>query len=185
MAKEPEKVLNIYQKLLEFQKKWITFEKTASNPHFKYKYTPLDDLNAKIKPALTELWLFIYHTVDSERKVTTTIIDSENSKSLVQSVMVIPEWVTDPQKLWSAITYFKRYNTVALLNLDSETDSDANDTKPKTPFDKNVEEKFKQAIVNEKFILPDTVEELYKKLEENYTLTKENKEELKLLYVTK
>ena len=187
MAKEIEKketheTKNIYEKLLLFQGRGITFEKSANNPFFKSKYTPLDDLNVKIKPILTELWLFIYHTVD-DCKVTTTIVNCHNTKELLSSIMIIPSWVTDPQKIGSAITYYKRYNTVALLNLDSETDWDGNDTKStKEPFDKKAQEVFKVALVNWAYALPQTIELLYKDLEKRYILSKENKEELLPLY---
>ena len=113
MAKDTR---NIYEKLLEFQGKWLAFEKTADNPFFKSKYTPLDDLNVKIKPVLTELWLFIFHSVLAWQ-VTTTIVNATTPSETIECIMLIPEWITDPQKMWSAITYFKRYNTVALLKL--------------------------------------------------------------------
>jgi hypothetical protein len=58
---------------------------------------------------------------------------------------------SDLRSLGSAITYLKRYNTVALLNLDAETDDDAEEAvqKPtKEPFDKKAQEVFKIALVN-------------------------------------
>lgn len=175
---------NIYQKLAEFQGMGIAFEKTANNPFFKSKYTPLDDLNKVIKPILTELWLVIVHSVH-DREVNTIIVNVEDPNEYVECVMTIPEWVIDPQKVGSAVTYFKRYNTVALLNLDSESDNDGNDAKAdKKPFDKQAQTKFNEAIVAEKYKLPETVEELYKDLEKRYTLTKKQKEELNSFYIT-
>lgn len=190
MAKETETPKNIYQKLLEFQNEWVSFERSAevSVPTkgwggYKYYYTTLDDINAKIKPILSRIWLVIVHSV-AESKVNTTIFNAENPEETISCVIELPNH-SDPQKLWGAITYFKRYNTVALLNLDSESDNDGQGTKPeKIPFDEVAQKKFKESLVSEKFSLPDTKEELYNKLESRYTLTKENKEELATLYIT-
>lgn len=186
MAKETK---NIYEKLLEFQNEWISFERSSEVKvptknwwSYKYYYTTLDDINAKIKPILSRIWLVIVHSV-AESKVNTTIFNAENPDESISCVIELPHH-SDPQKLWGAITYFKRYNTVALLNLDSESDNDGQGTKPeKIPFDEVEKKKFKESLVSETFALPETKEELYTKLETRYMLTKENKEELAKLYI--
>jgi hypothetical protein len=55
--------------------------------------------------------------------VTTIIIDCENNES-VESSISLPA-LQDPQKLGSAITYFRRYTLQSLLSLQAE-DDDAN-----------------------------------------------------------
>jgi hypothetical protein len=92
---------------------------------------------------------------------------------------------SDLRSLGSAITYLKRYNTVALLNLDAETDDDAEEAvkePTKKPFDKEAQDAFKNAIIGDKYPLPSTIDLLYKDLEKRYMLTQENKDMLVPLY---
>jgi hypothetical protein len=52
--------------------------------------------------------------------VTTIIIDCENNES-IESSIALPV-LSDPQKLGSAITYFRRYTLQSLLSLMAEDD---------------------------------------------------------------
>ncbi len=59
-----------------------------------------------------------------DNNVVSAIIDSETGKPLANSQIELPN-ITDPQKLGSAITYFRRYTLKSLLAI-AEGDDDGN-----------------------------------------------------------
>jgi hypothetical protein len=58
-----------------------------------------------------------------ENKVVTQLIDVD-SGDLVESCIDLPN-ITDPQKLGSAISYFRRYTLSSLLSISTTDDDDA------------------------------------------------------------
>lgn len=132
--------LNIYQKLLEIQKKNLTFTKNATNPFFNSKYLTLDEINNKLNPILTELKLLVIHYTFN-RQVNTKVINTEtNDFDFIESSFPIPKEIIDPQKMGSAITYAKRYNLCQLFNIVSDEDDDGNATAKQTNQQNDVEE---------------------------------------------
>lgn len=116
----------LYQKLFNLQSKIGTITKDAENPFFKSKYFDINGLLAELKPLLTEEKLVILQAlsnIDSKPALETTIIDVESGESKV-STCSLPE-NSDPQKMGSIITYFRRYTLTSLLLLQAE-DDDAN-----------------------------------------------------------
>ena len=111
------------KKLLQIQKQELTVKKDANNPFFKSKYVTLDELLKVVLPFLTEAWLVMFHNIQNWA-LTTTITDVDTGDS-VDSSIKLPE-TSDPQKMWSAITYYKRYNIWALLNIQTDEDDDWN-----------------------------------------------------------
>ena len=126
--KTQPKQLNIYQKLLEVQKKDLTFTKNAKS-HYG-KYLTLDDLNKGLNPTLNEIGLIVVHKTH-KRNIVTMVIDTDTGKSL-KSYFPIAETITDPQKVGSAITYAKRYNIGQLFNIVTDEDDDGDATTEKT-----------------------------------------------------
>jgi hypothetical protein len=59
----------------------------------------------------------------------TQICELETGNVNLESTFKLPE-LNDIQKIGSAITYARRYNLVAMLNLNIEDDDDGNATKP-------------------------------------------------------
>ena len=116
--------------LLEFQKKNLRVSKDAVNPHFKSKYASLDNILDTVSPVLSELWLVIYHYISDGRLVTILSNDWE-LEDVIRSEFILPE-DNNPQKLGSAITYGKRYNISAILNISTDDDDDANAVSTKT-----------------------------------------------------
>jgi hypothetical protein len=94
--------------------------KTADNPYFKSKYADLTQCLEAVIPALTEEGITLTQPI-LDGKVHTVI--SKNGEML-EAVLALPE-ITDPQKIGSAITYYRRYTLTALLALAAE-DDDAN-----------------------------------------------------------
>jgi len=111
--------MNLTEKLLEIQNLKLKFPKTAQG--YNYKYVPLEELWEKLLPELESRGLLISHYTQN-KEVVTRIIDKDSDVGLTSSIP-LPENL-DPQKLGSAITYYRRYNLVQLFNLMTEDDDD-------------------------------------------------------------
>lgn len=124
---------NVLKKLMEIQKKNLSVSKDSKNPFFKSSYVSLDNLVSTITPYLNEQWLLVYH-YSKDKSVYTVVADSE-SWEFVESAFPMIE-SNDPQKIWSCISYAKRYNISQLFNIITDRDDDWN-----TASEKKVEEK--------------------------------------------
>jgi hypothetical protein len=113
---------NLYLKLAEVKREVGKVSKNSKNPHFKNTYADLNALIDAVEPILLEKGLLMLQPI-AEGKVCTVIFDVETELSIESSIM-LPA-LQDPQKLGSAITYFRRYTLQSLLSLQAE-DDDAN-----------------------------------------------------------
>lgn len=115
--------MEIFKKLLEAQKKIKAVVKDSTNPHFNSKYFDINSLIAEIKPILNEQGLLIMQplvVLDGHAAMKTVIIDAESGESC-ETTTYLPE-DDSPQKMGSAITYFRRYALTSLLLLEAEDD---------------------------------------------------------------
>lgn len=113
------KQLTLSQKLFNLQQEIGAISKDANNPFYKSKYFDINSLIKQLQPLLKKHKLLLTQPVlgDSvETKI--TCIESEQS---VISNLQLPQ-ITDPQKLGSCITYFRRYTLASLLGLQAEDD---------------------------------------------------------------
>jgi len=113
--------MNIYEKLFEVKKVWIKLERDTE--WYWYKYATLSQIQEKLWPVLEKQKLLIVHTI-LDKSVRTQIIDLEAKENEPQSMISeipLSQWVK-AQDLWSEITYFRRYNLLALLDLEVEDD---------------------------------------------------------------
>lgn len=110
---------------------------SAVNPHFKNKYSPLDEVLRVLKPFFEQGWT-VQQTVDpGTRQFITNVFDPEGK---MENSVEFPFFVgkEDPQGLGSALTYARRYGLCLAFNIAGELDDDAeaahgrstNDTKP-------------------------------------------------------
>ena len=109
-------------KLLEFQQKVGAIKKDSQNPHFKNRYFDINTLIDTIKPILNELGLTISQPLDIENGknvLRTMVLDGE--KLLAHCEILLPD-LQDPQKVGSALTYYRRYSLQSLLFLEAEDD---------------------------------------------------------------
>lgn len=116
---------SLKKKIFEFQKLGIVIWRNAtaeiqtkSWAKFSYKYSSFDEIREKISPKLNELQLLVTHSVQDYGWILyleTTITDMESAESTTSMIPITSDQT--PQTLWSAITYFKRYNTCAILNI--------------------------------------------------------------------
>jgi hypothetical protein len=113
----------IYSALAKFADIVKPIEKDASNPFFKSKYATLSHIQEVIKPHLKASGLILVHAVTGD-SVTSTVYAVEDGSSVSSA---FPFILGKPQENGSAVTYAKRYNTAALLNLDTDADDDGNE----------------------------------------------------------
>jgi len=110
---------NLYLKLAEVKREVGKVSKNSKNPHFKNTYADLNALIDAVEPILLEKGLLMLQPIQSGN-VTTVIIDCESSES-IESSIALPA-LSDPQKLGSAISYFRRYTLQSLLSLQAIDD---------------------------------------------------------------
>ena len=96
--------------------------KNAKNPHFKNNYADINALIDEVEPVLLEHNLLLLQPI-VDGYVRTLIIDAETGES-IKSEMKLPD-ILDPQKIGSAVTYFRRYTLQSILSLQA-VDDDAN-----------------------------------------------------------
>lgn len=101
----------------------LKVEKNGYNPFHKSKYATLDDVLELVKPILTEQGIVC--TNDMRREGIVTTLHNVDKDDALTSFFPI-EASEDPQKIGKAITYGKRYNLSALLNIQTEDDNDGN-----------------------------------------------------------
>jgi len=131
--------MSIYKKLLDFKKEEVSL--TRDTKAYNYSYANLEQIQSKITPIFEKLKLVAIHFV-KDGMVYTQIRDIEDDSFIESSieigkVEVTREWKDqkdiqnkeyndkDPQGVWSIITYYRRYNLLALLDLETEDDDGA------------------------------------------------------------
>ena len=111
--------MSIYKKLFEAKREIGKISKDSTNPFFKSKYFDINSLLEHVEPILQKHELLLLQPIE-EDKVITSILDIESEK-FISSGIKLPN-ITDPQKLGSAITYYRRYTLQSLLGLQAEDD---------------------------------------------------------------
>ena len=114
---------NIYSKLLKVQTEIGAISKDTKNPFYNSKYFDINSLLRQVMPLLQKQELVLIQPIQ-DGQVKSVIIDTEGGS--IESTMFLPE-INDPQKLGSAITYYRRYTLQSLLALQAE-DDDGNAT---------------------------------------------------------
>lgn len=118
------------KRILEVKKEIGTLSKNSKNPFFKSQYLDLNDLLNAVEPILQKHNLVLLQPIENNI-VTSRIYDSESGNLITSSEMVLPP-ITDPQKLGSCITYFRRYTLKSLLAI-AEKDDDGNEASKPSP----------------------------------------------------
>ncbi len=128
---------NIYHKLYKLQSEIGTVSKDVRNPFYKSKYFDINSLIGQLQPLLEKHKLVLIQPI-TDNEVRSVIVDLDGGS--VESSMKLPD-IQDPQKIGSAITYYRRYTLTSLLGLQAE-DDDANSTvgykyQPKKQYNSN------------------------------------------------
>lgn len=114
---------NLYAKLLKVQQEIKAVKKEENNPFFKSKYFDINGLLEALKPVLNANGLVVIQPIgilEGKTILQTIVIDSESGEKL-ETGTYLPE-TNDPQKMGSAITYFRRYALQSLFLMEAEDD---------------------------------------------------------------
>jgi hypothetical protein len=159
--------MNLYTKLNEVKKEIGAISKDSTNPFFKSKYFDINSLLKHVEPLLQKNGLLLLQPIISN-EVFSEIVDIETEESVTSSIS-LPE-MDDPQKLGSAITYYRRYTLQSLLGLQAE-DDDANSASQATKSQKqwvNKDDKIWSAAVDKGITLTE--------LKKHYSISRVNAE---------
>ncbi len=132
--KTSEGIAKISKAIVDFQAEITNPARTADNPFFKSKYTPLADLIDHVKPVMAKNGLAVIQScgegATGDTAVFTRLI--HNSGEWIESDPVVvaagknKEGEVTPQAVGAAITYARRYGLAAILGVASEEDDDGN-----------------------------------------------------------
>ena len=154
---EPSKVWTVKKHtiktaLLEFQKLAVTAKKDGKNPHFRSNYSTLESVIEAVKQG-NQFGLFFTQEMTYEKgfddneigyviPIVVTKVMHEHDDTVIESklpIMLARANMENPQKIGSAITYYKRYTLQSVYGLPSEDDDGnvasqptINTSKPKT-----------------------------------------------------
>jgi len=112
-------------KILKIQNEIGVLSKTETNPFFESKYMDINGLLASLQPLLEKYELVVIQPLTNVggRPALETLIYNKDGTSLQDHsfVMPLPD-LQDPQKMGSAITYYRRYSLQSLFLLQAEDD---------------------------------------------------------------
>jgi hypothetical protein len=168
-ANEVEVVLSLHQKLHRAKLAIGKVTKNANNPHFKKSYADLNAIIEAVEPILLENGLLLLQPIHGN-SVCTQIIDVE-SGNMIESCMDLPTGL-DPQKMGSAITYFRRYTLQSILSLQAVDDDGHSASQPK-PKESLSDDRFTAALAKIK-----AGEYTVGELKAKFNLTKEQEAQL-------
>lgn len=115
-------MIEISKALGVFRDKVSAVKKDADNPFFKSKYADLPSILEVIKDPLKESGLCLYHTMKSTESgyvVISTITEALSWESITSE---FPVFGNKPQEIGSSISYARRYNIQAMLDIPTEDD---------------------------------------------------------------
>lgn len=97
--------------------------KDGKNPHFKNGYVTLNQIIDELRPLELEQKISITMPLTNVggRPAITLLVQDLGSEDVIEDTLTLPD-LTDPQKMGSAITYYRRYMLMSFFNLKSEDD---------------------------------------------------------------
>lgn len=113
---------------LAAQKQVKDATKTSTNPHYRSKYAPLEEVIAACKEALNSngiTYLQGGEKNDGEVLHLSTMLLHESGE-WIESTLTMRPAKNDPQGIGSAITYARRYSLASICGVASEEDDDGN-----------------------------------------------------------
>ena len=157
-----DSISEIAKALNGFQAEIENPPKTADNPFFKSKYTPLADLIKHCRPTLAKHGLSVFQSAsgDGEKVSITTLLMHTSGEWIESCPLYLTPQKKDPQGMGGAITYGCRYSYSAALCVASEDDDDGNHASkpeqkpaakvpPKTPAQKSPTDKVGMATIGQ------------------------------------
>jgi len=126
--------MELKHKIAKIQFEIDGLSKKEDNPFFKSKYVDLNQIIDAIRPLEVENQISIttpLTNVGGLPAIALCITDLENDAEDISFIVPLPQ-LTDPQKMGSAITYYRRYMLMSYFNLKAE-DDDGNFASKPTP----------------------------------------------------
>ena len=112
----------LFKALGQFREQVSAVKKDADNPFYKSKYADLNSILEVIKDPLKQSWIAISHNckhTESGFIVVTTLAHIESGEHIESE---FPVFWNKPQEIWSSMSYARRYNLLALLDIPTEDD---------------------------------------------------------------
>jgi len=116
--------MSITTKLFAVQQEIGKISKDATNPFYKSKYFDINSLIEQTIPLFKKHGILLLQPIRNGEVY--TILRCTETETQEESSIPLPE-MSDPQKVGSAITYFRRYNLASMLGLQAQ-DDDGNAT---------------------------------------------------------
>ena len=137
MAEAKKTTKTLIQALAEFQASLPDVTPDATNPAFRSKYATLGNITKKVLPKLAEhgFAFSVGSFVDNGLLIVDAHLIHESGES---RSLQIPVTETNPQKLGSAFTYFRRYALTALTGVVADEDDDGNAASTVSPAAKQL-----------------------------------------------
>jgi hypothetical protein len=167
----------IYFKMWKAKQQIGKASKNAKNPHFKSNYVDINSALEAIEPILLENGLLLIQPI-KDGNVFSIIIDTDTNET-IESFMRLPD-ILDPQKIGSAITYYRRYTLLSLCSMQSEDD----DSNSASDYVKNTkpsitEDRFQNGL--KQVDNGDMTKEEFKKILSKFQLTESQTKTIALL----
>lgn len=123
-----ESIVEIAKALVKFQAEVKQPFKDKTNPHFRSKYVPLENVVEAVTETASKYGLsFIQMPQNNGDQVgIVTLLMHESGEWIETDPIFVRPQKQDPQGIGSAITYLKRYSLSALFGITSDEDDDAN-----------------------------------------------------------
>ena len=118
-----------YENLFAAKKEIGKISKDSTNPFFKSKYFDINALLEHVEPILANHGLFVIQPIEED--IVTTKIINEDGFGIASGMKLTP--MSDPQKMGSQITYYRRYTLQSLLALQAEDDDGNKASRPTKP----------------------------------------------------
>jgi hypothetical protein len=118
---------NIAKALIAAKQNFPPIYKNAINPHFKNKYATLDAILESIDKPLGDAGIVLVQPTvvrDGILFLSTQLIHAESGEAIESELIIPPQ--SDPQKLGSALTYYRRFSICSILAIAAEIDDDGN-----------------------------------------------------------
>ena len=119
----------IYEKISKLQREIGSIKKNDTNPHFNSSYFDINTLLEHLEPLLEKNKLLLLQPI-MDGKVITQIIDLESLEEIRAEIQLPDE--SNPQKIGSSISYYRRYGITSLISIQAE-DDDGNHGSGKAP----------------------------------------------------
>lgn len=120
---------NLYTALLSAMRQMGPVRKDAKNPAFRSSYATLQSILDTIEGPLWDNGLLIVQRFMHEQGnpiLVTELAHAASGETIWSAVPIVSKDASDPQKMGSAITYYRRYSLLSLLGLTPEEDDDGN-----------------------------------------------------------